>query len=64
MKVIADTDGPELEELIKREGIDPKALVKARVKTADSRSEASSLNYSTDGETALNGESVLQTITG
>lgn len=63
MKVLALQDEPELEALMKREGIDARAFAKAKAKATDS-SVASSLNYSTDGESALNGENVLQTITG
>eukprot|EP00546_Thalassionema_frauenfeldii_P008461 CAMPEP_0178922438 /NCGR_PEP_ID=MMETSP0786-20121207/16154_1 /TAXON_ID=186022 /ORGANISM="Thalassionema frauenfeldii, Strain CCMP 1798" /LENGTH=225 /DNA_ID=CAMNT_0020596803 /DNA_START=272 /DNA_END=945 /DNA_ORIENTATION=+ len=63
MKVLAIQDEPELEALMKREGIDARAFAKAKAKATDS-SVASSLNYSTDGESALNGEHVLQTITG
>eukprot|EP00547_Thalassionema_nitzschioides_P001954 CAMPEP_0194202422 /NCGR_PEP_ID=MMETSP0156-20130528/2446_1 /TAXON_ID=33649 /ORGANISM="Thalassionema nitzschioides, Strain L26-B" /LENGTH=250 /DNA_ID=CAMNT_0038927907 /DNA_START=264 /DNA_END=1016 /DNA_ORIENTATION=- len=63
MKVLAFQDEPELEALMKREGIDARTLAKAKAKATD-LSVASSLNYSTDGESALNGEHVLQTITG
>lgn len=65
MRVLALQDGPELEALMKKEGVDPRAIAKARAKAnAGDTSVTSSLNYSTDGESALNGEDVLQTITG
>jgi len=65
MKVLALQDGPELEALMKREGIDARALAKAKQKAlGDTMSVTSSLNYSTDGESALNGEHCIQTITG
>jgi hypothetical protein len=64
MRVLALQDGPELEEVMKREGYDAKAIAWAKAKNADGISVASSLNYSVDGESALNGEAVLQSITG
>lgn len=66
MRVLALQEGPELEALMKKEGIDPRTIAKVKAKAAggDSSSVASSLNYSTDGESALNGECVIQTITG
>lgn len=64
MRVLALQDGPELEALMKKEGVDPRAIAKVRAKAAGDTSVTSSLNYSTDGESALNGEDVLQTITG
>jgi hypothetical protein len=64
MRVMALQDGPELEALLKREGYDQKSLAWARTKNGDATSVGSSLNYSTDGESALIGEHVLQTITG
>jgi hypothetical protein len=69
MRVLALQEGPELEALMKKEGLDPRKIARMRAKaaaagTADSSSVESSLNYSTDGESALNGECVIQTITG
>lgn len=69
MRVLALQEGPELDALMKREGLDPRTIARMKAKaaatgTVDSGSAASSLNYSTDGESALNGECVIQTITG
>eukprot|EP00545_Synedropsis_sp_CCMP1620_P003390 CAMPEP_0119009282 /NCGR_PEP_ID=MMETSP1176-20130426/4256_1 /TAXON_ID=265551 /ORGANISM="Synedropsis recta cf, Strain CCMP1620" /LENGTH=269 /DNA_ID=CAMNT_0006961757 /DNA_START=178 /DNA_END=987 /DNA_ORIENTATION=- len=65
MRVLALQEGPELEALMKKEGLDPRTIAKVKAKAAgDNSSVASSLNYSTDGESALNGECVITTITG
>jgi hypothetical protein len=62
MKVLDVQDSEELVAFMKREGVtDPS---KYRQPKASTMSVASSLNYSTDGESALEGAHLLQTITG
>lgn len=59
MRVLDIQDSSELTNLIKKDkkGIGAKFL-------NSNASASSSLNYSTDGDSALNGEQLLQTITG
>jgi len=63
MRVLDVQDSNELAAFMKREGVtDPSQL--QRKGKASTVSVASSLNYSTDGESALEGAHLLQTITG
>jgi hypothetical protein len=62
MKVLDVQDSEELVAFMKREGV--KEPSKYRQTKTSTMSVASSLNYSTDGESALEGAHLLQTITG
>lgn len=62
MKVLDLQDSEELAAYMKREGVtDPSKYQRTKASTI---SVTSSLNYSTDGESALEGVHLLQTITG
>jgi alpha-ketoglutarate-dependent taurine dioxygenase len=69
MRVLDSQEGPELAALIKKEGISASEIREKHNRTATSAvSVASSLNYSTDGESALEsaleGSHLIHTITG
>lgn len=66
MRVLDMQDSQELAAFMKREGVtDPSKLLAVGSHGKKSTvSVASSLNYSTDGESALEGAHLLQTITG
>lgn len=68
MRVLDLQDGPELAALIKKEGITASEFRERHRTAASAASVASSLNYSTDGESALEsaleGSHLIHTITG
>ena len=65
MRVLDLQDGKELAALIKKEGVSSAGeLRERRGLTHSGISVASSLAYSTDGESALEGAGLLQTIAG
>ena len=64
MRVLDVQDSQELQAIMKREGVTDPAQYHRNKAKASNVSVASSLNYSTDGESALDGVHLLQTITG
>lgn len=64
MRVLDEQETKELAAYMKREGVTDPAQAYARKTKSTAVSVTSSLNYSTDGESALEGAHLLQTITG
>jgi len=63
MRVLDMQDSQELKDLIRKEGVSSVGELRNR-RLASGQSVASSLAYSTDGESQLEGTKLLQTITG
>ena len=68
MRVLDLQDSSELKALIKKEGVSSERELREKrglpYGATSAVSVASSLNYSTDGESALDGSGLLQTIAG
>jgi hypothetical protein len=64
MRVLDVQDSNELAAFMKREGVTDPSQLTRKSKSSTAASVTSSLQYSTDGESALEGVNVLSTITG
>lgn len=64
MRVLDVQDSNELAAFMKREGVTDPSQLTRKSKSSTAVSVTSSLQYSTDGESALEGVNVLSTITG
>ena len=64
MRVLDVQDTQELKDYIRKEGVSSVAEFRSRRGLVSQPSVASSLAYSTDGESHLEGTKLLQTITG
>ncbi len=64
MRVLDVQDSQELKDFIRKEGVSSVAELRSRRGLTSQQSVASSLAYSTDGESHLEGTKLLQTITG